>query len=346
MKKLRVGVVGLGMGRCHVSDYKKHKMADVVAIADTNEARLADVGDEFNVPGRYTSVQEMLDKSELNIVSIAVPNSFHKELTVAALEAGCHVLCEKPMALNAAEGEAMIRAADKAGRRLMINFSFRFTSASWFMKRQIEEDMLGEIYHARTVWLRRKGLPGFGGWFGQKQMSGGGPLIDLAVHRLDLALWLMGHPEPLSVLASTSDRLAAPLAAAQGAKYDVEDFGVALLTFKNGATVSVEASWISHIKEQEIMETRILGTKGGLLQRNLREGYEFETELFTERDGYMCDLKPHNPMPPTPSAAAHFVDCIAADRPHMATGQEGLAVTQLLDAIYESARTGTAVLFG
>lgn len=345
MKKFRVGVVGLGMGRLHVSDYQKHGMAEVVAIADTNEERLAAVGNEFKVPGRHTSLEEMLEKSEPDIVSVATPNYLHKEQTIAALEAGCHVLCEKPMAVNAADGEAMIRAAEKAGRRLMINFSFRFTPASWFMKRRIEEDMLGEIYFARTVWLRRKGLPGFGGWFGQKQMSGGGPLIDLAVHRLDLALWLMGHPEPLSVLASTSDRLAAPLAAAQRAKCDVEDFGVALLTFKNGAAVSVEASWISHVKEQEIMETRILGTKGGLLQRNLHEGYEFETELFTERDGCMCDLKPHNPLPPTPTAAEHFVDCIAANKPHMATGQEGLAVMRVLDAIYESARTGAAVCF-
>ncbi len=346
MSKIRVGVIGLGMGRYHIEGYRTHPDVAVVAVADPDEARLREIGERYGVPKRYRSGEQMIAREELDIVSVVTPNKFHAPLTIAALEAGCHVLCEKPMALNAEEARRMLVAAQKADRRIMINFSYRFTEQSWALKRQVESGILGEVYFARTVWHRRRGLPGFGGWFGQKALSGGGPLIDLGVHRLDLALWLMGYPKPTWVMGSTYNALGSALARECEAAFDVEDMAVGLVRFENGATLEIEASWAANIGEAELMETRLYGTKGGLVQRNVDETYKFEAEIYLERDGVHLDMKLHPPFPPTPNPMCHFVDCILNGEPHVATGEEGLRVMEILDALYRSAAEGQPMRVG
>jgi predicted dehydrogenase len=300
-------------------------------------------GEKHGVPGRYKDAEEMLAKESLDVVSVVTPNKFHKPLTISALNAGCHVLCEKPMAMSAAEGEEMIAAAKKAGRRLMINFSYRFTEQSQALKRQVEKGMLGDIYYARTIWHRRRGMPGFGGWFGQKDMAGGGPLIDLGVHRLDLALWLMDYPKPVWVMGGACNPIATRIAKEQGKKFDVEDMACGMIKFANGANLSVEASWAANIKERELMETRLLGTKAGLVQRNVNEGYDFEAELYLEENGCLFDMKLHPPVPGVKSSMHHFIESISTDKPHTATAEEGLTVMKLLDAIYASAAKGEPI---
>jgi len=345
MKKLKVGVIGLGIGKSHIRGYRSHPNAEVVAIADLDEKRLKTIGDECEIAKRYTTAEEMLDKEKLNIVSVCTPNKFHKPLTIAALEANCHVLCEKPMAMNAAEAREMIEAAEKTGKRLMIDFSYRFTEQSWVLKQQIETGIIGEIYFARTVWHRRRGMPELGGWFGQKAFSGGGPLIDLGVHRLDLALWLMNYPEPVWVMGSTYDPIAQAMAQKEGKTFDVEDLAVGMIKFENRATLIVEASWAANIKEREFMETRFYGTEGGLVQRNVGEGYSFEAEIYVERNGCQFDMKLHPPVPAAKNAMYYFADCILKDIPNTATGEEGFVVMKLIDAIYKSAETGKPVNF-
>jgi predicted dehydrogenase len=338
MKKLKVGVIGLGMGGAHINGFRTHPDVEVVAVADSDKVRLEQRGKkEFNIPNCYLSAEEMLKKEKLDVVSVVTPNKFHKPLTIAALESGAHVLCEKPMAMNAKEARDMNTAAKKAKKRLMINFSFRFSPQSYAMKKEIETGALGDIYFARTQWLRRRGMPGFGGWFGTKALSGGGPLIDLGVHRLDLALWFMGYPKPSWVMAGAYNHIASRIAKEQGKTYDVEDFAAAFMQFKNGATLELEASWAGNIKERELMETRLLGTKGGMLQRNLNEGYDFEAEFYLEKNGCQYDMKLHPPVPDAHCSMYHFVDSIIAGKPHTATAEEGLTVMKLLDAIYESA---------
>lgn len=343
MTKLRVGVIGLGMGKGHIRGYATHSQAEVVAIADLDAQRLAEVGDEYGINGRYTDAEQMIANERLDVVSVATPNKFHQAYTIAAFAAGCHVLCEKPMAMNADEAREMLAAAQQADKRLMINFSYRFSEPSFALKAQVDSGILGDIYFARTIWHRRRGIPRFGGWFGQKALSGGGPLIDLGVHRLDLALWLMGYPKPTWVMASTYNPIATRLAQEANVKYDVEDLAVALIKFENGATIEVEASWAANIQEKELMETRLLGTEAGLVQRNLNEGYQFEAELYVENAGYQFDMKVHPPLKPVPNPMNHFIDSIVNNVPHIATGEEGLLVMQLLDAIYESAATGAPV---
>jgi predicted dehydrogenase len=343
MNKLRVGVIGLGMGRGHVESYNKHPSSQVAAIADVNEQRLKEIGDKYNIPARYTNAEEMLAKEKLDVVSVATPNKFHKPLTIAALKAGCHVLCEKPMAMNAAEARQMLAAAKAARKRLMINFSYRFTEQGWAMKQEVQTGILGDIYFARTVWHRRRGLPGFGGWFGQKALAGGGPLIDLGVHRLDLALWLMDYPKPVWVMGNTYNPIGSRLAKEQNKNFDVEDLAVGFIRFENGACLEIEASWASNISEKELMETRLLGTKGGLVHRNLREGYEFEAEIFFDREGRQYDMKLRPPVPGAKGAMVHFIDCIVNNKPNTATAEEGIIVMELLDAIYASAKKGKPI---
>ncbi len=343
MDTLRVGVIGLGMGRHHIAGYQAHPRVQVVAAADLNETLLNEICDKYGVPKRYTDPEEMLKKEDLQLVSIATPNKFHKPLTLAAFAAGCHVLCEKPMAMNAAEGREMLAAAKKAGKRLMINFSYRFSEQSTALKQQVDSGILGDVYFARTVWHRRRGLPGFGGWFGQKALSGGGPLIDLGVHRLDLALWLMGYPKPVWVLGSTYNPIGSALAEKQGKAFDVEDLAVGLVKFANGATLELEASWATNMKESEFMETRLYGTKAGLVQRNLDETYRFEAEIYLEQNGAHFDMKLHPPLPGATSPYYHFADAILSGRPHIATGEEGLLVMEILDALYRSAAEGGPV---
>lgn len=337
MDTLRVGVIGVGMGRYHIADYQKHPQAEVVAVADLDPARLQAVADQYHVPRRYAMGEEMLRQEELDIVSIATPNKFHKPLTIAALQAGCHVLCEKPMAMNAQEAREMLAAARATGKRLMINFSYRFGDQSLALKREVEAGTIGDIYFARTIWHRRRGLPGFGGWFGQKALSGGGPLIDLGVHRLDLALWLMGYPQPAWVLGATYAPIGSRLARERDAQFDVEDLAAAFIRFANGASLEIEASWAANIREHELMETRLYGTRGGLVQRNLNEGYQFEAELYLERGGAHYDMRLHHTEEKAPGAMCHFVDAILKGTPHTATGEEGLQVMEILDAIYQSA---------
>ena len=340
MKKIRVGVIGLRMGRNHVADYQAHPAAEVVSITDLDADRLQEIGESYGVAARYRSWERMLEAEELDVVSIAVPNTLHKPLAIAAMEAGCDVLCEKPMAMNACEAREMLSASQRLGRRLMINFSYRFSEQSLSLKRQVEAGVLGDIYFARTVWHRRRGVPWFGRWFSQKALSGGGPLIDLGVHRLDLALWLMGYPRPVWVMASTYDHLGTALAEERGVPYDVEDLAVALVRFENGATLELEASWAANISEREVMITRLYGTKGGLVQRNVDQTYKFEAELYVETGASQFDMKLCPGGSKVPGAMYHFVDAIEKGIPHGATGQEGLVVMEILDAIYRSAEEG------
>ena len=340
---LRIGVIGLGMGRHHIAAYQTHPAAEVVAVADMDKVRLTEIADKYGVARRYLTAEDLLDKESLDIVSIATPNKLHMPIAVAALKAGCHVLCEKPMAMNAGEARQMIAAAQTAGKRLMINFSYRFTDQSMALKAQVDAGVLGDVYFARTLWHRRRGLPKFGGWFGQKELSGGGPLIDLGVHRLDLALWLMGYPKPVWVLGNTYNPIALALAQEQGVPYDVEDMAVGMIRFANGAMLEIEASWAANVKEREWMETRLFGTKGGLVQRNTDETYKFEAEIYLERNGAHFDMAMHQPSQPASSAMSHFVDSIVNDMPHIATGEEGLLVMEILDAIYQSAQDGRPV---
>ena len=186
-------------------------------------------------------------------------------------------------------------------------------------------------------------MPGFGGWFSTQAASGGGPLIEVGVHRLDLALWLMGHPKPTRVMGATYDPIARAAADLAGKPYDLEDLAAAFIRFENGASLVLEASWAAHLREAELMETRRLGTRAGLLQHNLAEGYAFEAHVFHERDGVQHDVKLRTIAVKAPPAMHDYAPAILVGTPHPASAEEGLAVMTILDAIYARARSGAPV---
>ncbi|KPK80264.1 MAG: dehydrogenase [Phycisphaerae bacterium SM23_33] len=345
---LNVAVIGLGMGRGHLDSYQKYGRCSAAAICDIDAGRLAEMAGKYGIPQErcfrdYRKMLAAVEKLKLHAVSVALPNHLHAPATIAALRAGLHVLCEKPMAMSARQGRAMLAAAEKARRKLMINFSFRFTDQSQALKRMVDSGAIGDIYFGRTVWHRRRGMPGFGGWFGTKKLSGGGPVIDLGVHRLDLAMWLMGSPRPVTVSGSTFDHIGARVARQQGKSFDVEDLGCALVRFDNGATLILEASWAGFSEKREDMCTQLYATKGGIVQRNQEEGYTFEARVYGEQGGTLWESRLQQTTVQTPSAYQEFVDAVLDDRQPLATGQDGLAVQLILDAIYRSARTGREV---
>jgi len=338
----RIGVIGLGMGRHHLREYANNAAVHVAALCDQNEQLLAEFLAQYPQAKGYASYEEMLSVAKLDAVSVALPNYLHAPVVIAALNAGCHVLCEKPMALNAAQAQQMAETATKTGKKLMIHFNYRFSPPSQFLKRYVDEGHLGQIYYAKTHWLRANGIPKLGGWFGIKELSGGGPLIDLGVHRLDLAMWLLGYPRAKAVSAYTSGLLGARIAKDAGVRYDCEDLTAALIRLENGIVINLEVSFAGGTDKDQDMVTGIYGTNGAAIQRNRGEGYEFEAVALQNMAGALTQVNPKY-MPRAQSAIEHFVDCVIYDRQPTASAENGLEMMRIIDAIYRSAAEGREV---
>ena len=345
-RKLRVAVVGLGMGKAHLRGYLGSGLAEVAAVCDANEELLKRVGDEFKVERRYTDYGRMLGAERLDAVSIALPNFLHAPFTVKALERGLHVLCEKPMADSVAAAQRMLAAAQKARRLLMINFSFRYIPAARWLQQAVREGRLGRIYYAHSAWLRRRGIPKLGSWFGDRKRAGGGPLIDLGVHRLDLAWWLMGRPRPVAASGATYAEIGPRLARRQRAVFNTEDLAVGLIRLEGGQTIMLEASWAANCEKEEQMATDLYGTEGGATYRNVGEGYDFEALLFAEVGGRQVNVRPKLPAQPaaTETSMAGFCQAVLAGRLKVeGDAADGLAVQRMLEGLYRSAAAGREV---
>ncbi len=340
---LRVAVLGLGIGKHHVRDFLVCDDVDVVAACDVNEKELEYARQKWGIEHLYTDYRRLLSEQKPDAIAIALPNYLHEPVTIEALRAGCHVLCEKPMALNTEGAQRMRDASRETDRTLMINFNRRFHASAAAAKRFCEGGRLGHIYFARSVWHRRRGFPGFGGWFGTKSQSGGGALIDLGIHRLDLALWLMGYPQPVTVSAATYSFLGKSRADLEKKLFDVEDLATAYIRFSNGSTLVLEASWALNQREADLMTTHIYGTQGGLLEKNLNETYEFDAFAYTEENGVLIDhhLKQLSTREQLPQE--HFVDCIRNHTTPGPSAEHGLLIMKILDTIYASAKAGREI---
>ncbi len=335
------------MGQEHIDGYLTHPKAKIKAICDLNPEVLEKVGNRYEVEARYTSHEEMLDKEKLDVVSIVTPNYFHQGMTELALDKGIHVLCEKPIGLNTKQAIAMTEKAQKVGKRLMVNFAYRFKPTSVVMKKQIEAGLIGDIQSASYLWVRNKdGLSQITPWFSSKKMSGGGCLIDLGVHCIDRVLWLMDFPEPKSVLSTTHNNMCQLAAEEMGLAFDVEDTVEAFIKFTNNASLQLQVSWAANIPESNKIEVRLLGDKASIIENNINQTYEFEAKTFYDAQGIFYGLSTESVnknLLPTPMF--HFVDAIINDKPHMADGKEAIKGMQLVDAIYKSAETGEPVIF-
>ena len=264
-RKLRTAVIGLRMGLSHVYRYQNNSRCECVAICDLNQELLESVGNERGIEKRYDDYREMLEREELDLVSVAVPNKLHSSISIDVMQSGCHVLCEKPMAKTLDEAEKMKAVSLETEKKLMIHFSHRAAKPHPYVKEMVDQGDFGEIYFIRTVWHRRDGVPW---WYPlSHDMCGGGPVIDLGVHMLDRAMWLAGFPEPQWVLATTKAALAPQhhQAKKRNINYDMEDFGAAMIKMSNGMMLELEASWACHHSEPETRMTQIYGTKAGAL---------------------------------------------------------------------------------
>jgi len=349
---IRVGLIGAGnIANVHLESYKKNPDVTVAAICDINEARLQETADLFGIEKRYTSVEEMLANETLDAADVCVWNCSHASCTIAALNAGLDVMCEKPMAYNTKEAEEMLRVAKEKGRKLMIGFVRRFMDQTRVAKDFIEKDYLGDIYYSKAICTRRHGNPG--GWFSNKSLSGGGPVIDLGVHVIDQSRYLMGNPKPVSVYAATFDHLKnrpnlktnvgwIPKDAKPDDICDVEDLAIAIIRYDNGGVTMLETSY-SINDDSCTYKNEFFGTKGGMRLND--EGLQ----IFTEMNDYMVDVTPDlsnlkNSAFFFDAEINHFVDYVSGKTECLAPAEDGIEVMKILDAIYESARTGHEVI--
>ncbi|MCI6907794.1 MAG: Gfo/Idh/MocA family oxidoreductase [Clostridiaceae bacterium] len=360
MKKIKAAIIGTGgISHLHTKGYLERPDVELAALCDLDREKALRYAEKYGVdPSHvYTDYNEMLAAEKLDCVSVCTWNAAHAPATIAALNAGCHVLCEKPMAMNSAEARAMQEAADRNHRVLQIGFVRRFGADAGVAREMIDAGTVGEIYYGKATYLRRHGFPG--GWFGDKAYSGGGPLIDLGVHVIDLSRYLMGNPRPVSVYGATFHKLGNRPEVRQAAdvwssttkesrfEFTVEDLATAMIRFDNGAILSVECSFDLNI-EKGSGDITLFGTKAGLQVSP-------EIALFTNQNGYMANVSLANKVTFDEAAfnreVSHFVDCgIACDagKPFecRSPGTDGIVIMQILESIYKSGETGHEVVIG
>lgn len=354
--KIKIGIIGCGgiANGAHKPPYDSMEDVEIVACCDIIKDRAVSLAKHFgnDESKAFTDYKEMIEKVELDAVDICTPNYLHSIIAVYALEHGLNVFCEKPDAISVAEAENMKAAAEKSGKMLMVMRNNRYMPSSTYLRKYIDAGKMGEIYTARCAWRRRRGIPGKGGWFTTKEQSGGGPLIDLGVHMIDLAMWLMGNPTPVAVSGATyckfandeseSDSIHSKFGdAVKGGTFDVEDLAMGFIRFDNGAVLQIEFSWASNI-EKECTFVELRGTKSGAYLQ-----YDEPTlKIFTEENGCSVDIQPK--FAPAPSGhesnLRHFVDCLKNGTKPMFVPEQGVNMVKILEAIYKSAEIGKEVI--
>lgn len=329
-KIVNFGVIGLGMGRGHLEGYLRAPNAKVIGFADINESRLKSCKEQYGISKAFLDYHDLLALKALDAVSVAVPNYLHKPITIDALNAGKHVMVEKPMALNAKEGQEMLDTANKQGLKLMLQFNNRYRGDVQLIKRYIDAGEFGEIYFAKTGWIRRRGVPGAGSWFTNLSQSGGGPLIDLGVHVIDMTMYMMGSPRPVAVSGCAVQKFPQ---LAGGGTFDVEDFASAYIRFENGASMAVEVSWAMNCAAER-QYSELYGTKAGASLSPL--------VIWTENRGVLVDIAPKDAK--GISQFEHFAACILEDKTPISPGEHGVLMMKILDAIYASSNKGREVV--
>jgi len=356
--KLKVAIIGCGgiANGKHLPSLHKLEQVEIVALCDIVESRAQEACARYGVPGAkvYTDYKELLKDESIQVVNVFTPNDAHAAVSIAALDAGKHVMCEKPIAKTAAEAREMIAAANRSGKKLTVGYNNRFRNDSMYLQQACRRGVLGDIYFAKAHAIRRRGVPTWG-VFLDEEKQGGGPLIDIGTHALDLTLWMMDNYEPQSVMGTTFHKLSSmenaanPFGPWDPKQFTVEDSAFGMIRMKNGATVILESSWALNTMEVDEAKCTLCGTKAGA---DMRNGLTFNGEsagnLYIQNiDMQTGGVAFYEGRSESPSdlEARLWIESILDDKDPVVKQHEALIVSEILEAIYVSAKTQKAVYF-
>lgn len=342
-KKLRLAFIGTGgIAGLQLKTLAEFPDVEIVGLCDIIPDRMYRYLDVAKCGKNvcFKNYNDMLRKIKPEAVSVCTPNGVHAPAAIAASKAGAHVITEKPMAMNPGECQAMIDAAAKSKKKLVIGFQYRYHPNTQLIRQAVDAGKFGPIMFARVQALRRRGIPNWG-VFGRKDLQGGGPMIDIGVHILDMSLFIMGMPKPVAASGSCYTYIGNKPSDTScmwpnwdHKTYTVEDLATGFVRFKGGMSLSIEASFAAHI-EKDVFATTIMGTKGGVYVGD--DG----VRVFTDQDGKMVNMSPAY-LPNVDSFFTKMQTWIEAIRgaKNPSPGEDGLTIQKILDGIYESARKG------
>ncbi|HAN21738.1 MAG: oxidoreductase [Clostridiales bacterium GWF2_36_10] len=357
--KVRVGIIGCGgiANGKHLPALKAVAAAEMVAFCDIIEEKAQAAAKNFGTTKAkiYTDYKKLLEDKSIDVVHVCTPNRSHSFISIDAMEAGKHVMCEKPMAINAVEAKKMLDTSRRTGKKLTIGYQNRQRPDSLYVKSEVESGSIGEIYYAKAIALRRRAVPTWGVFLNEYE-QGGGSLIDIGTHALDLTMWCMNNYKPKYCVGTTYKKLGDkfPTGNAWGdwkkEDFTVEDSAFGFIVMENGATISLESSWALNILDTHESVTTLCGTDGGIDMMDgvringIRGGRQFVTKPnFTA--GGVDFYAGSNSEDPIIREAQLWIDAVINDKPPFVLAEQAYAVSQILDGIYESSKTGAPVYF-
>lgn len=359
MEKLKVGIIGCGgiANGKHMPSLQKLDNVEMVAFCDIIEERAIKAAKEYGTPDArvYTDYKELLNDESINNVRVLTQNRWHCQITVDALNAGKHVMCEKPMALNYAEAQKMIEAQKKSGKILTIGYQHKFDADVMYAKKEAEKDTFGDMYFAKANVVRRRGVPTWG-VFTQESEQGGGSLIDIGTHALDAVLYIMNNYKPKMVLGTTYDKIknsketGNPFGPWDVNNYDVEESAFGYLVMENGATIIIETSWALNTTDEAGVRYMVCGSEAGADNYNGKfkiNGICNDKQYITEPNLAAGGVAFYegNSESPTVMEQKVFIDAILGKGELVTTPETAAVVTQILEGIYISAKTGEPYYF-
>ena len=339
MDETKVGIIGAGgiAGGKHLPGHRNVEGVSIIAVCDIDRQRAENFAKQHDIKHVFTDYNDLVAMPELDAVSVCTPNNFHAPPTIAALEAGKHVICEKPIAGNANDGQAMVDAQKASGKVLQIGLQSRFGTEARTLRKLYEDGFFGDIYYARAMAMRRRGVPASPSFI-TKSIAGGGPLIDIGVHILDVLLWMIGTPKPIEAFGSIAQKFGHqadvinPWGKWTPAQFDVEDFAMGVIRFEGGLTVTLETAWASHIENTGT--TFFMGDRAGATYGPAR--------IYTDKEGEMLDYEPEL-LTGLPGEFESFHKAIREGLSSPVPPEEVLLIAKIFDALYESARIGRSV---
>ena len=355
-KKLRVGIIGCGgiANGKHMPNLHKIEEVEMVAFCDIvkEKANLAAARYGSKDAKVYTDYKKLLKDESIDVVHVCTPNRSHGFITVASLEAGKHVMCEKPMAKTYADAKKMLEAAKKSGKKLTIGYQQRWRGDSLYLKEECEKGTLGDIYYARSIALRRRAVPTWGVFLNEFE-QGGGPLIDIGTHALDLTLWMMDNYKPKMVVGTTFKKMGDQTQTANAwgdwdpVKFTVEDSAFGFIVMENGATVVLESSWALNIAEPNEAVMVLCGDEAGAdMLDGLRMNYVKNNRQVIEKPDFRTGgvaFYEGKSSEPSELECRAWIDAVINDKPVSTKPEQAIVVTQILEAIYKSAKSGRPV---